>query len=106
MIGLTLGDISNEDIGNATVTVNGDHAVVSIGRGYGDTRLIQRDGQWKLDFDATLAEERRAGMTVDDRLENLKNKTDAAQTLLKGIEGGSIKSVDDALFILRRELSE
>jgi hypothetical protein len=72
----------------------------------GDTRLIFREGRWKLDVDATVAEEHRVGMTADDRLENLKTKTEAARTVLKGIEAGSVKSVDDALFILRRELNE
>ena len=106
LIGLTLGDISNEDIANATVIVDGDHATVSAGGGFGDTNLVLHNGQWKLDYDTAFAQQRRIGLSVDERLKSLKIKTDAAQTVLTGLESGNVKTVDDALFILRRELSE
>ena len=102
VIGQTLGDIGNADLVNASFVVEGDRAVVSAGGGVSDTHMVLHNGQWKLDFDKHAGDRQRLGVTIDDMLEHLAEKTTTAEALHKALEAGTIKSVDDALFVIRR----
>lgn len=106
LLGRTIGDVGNDDMANATVVIDGDTAVISVGGGMGTTNMIFRDGKWKIDFDQSIALEKKLGLEIDDRLKRITIKTKAAKAVQAAMEGDKTKTVDDALFILRRELSE
>ena len=104
-IGRALGDIGNADLESAEVTIEGDHARVNVA-GRGDTPMVLVDGVWKLDYDKVAADINQQQPGLLDRELAMKDRINTAAVALdKAIVAGNVKSVDEAVRLLRINLT-
>jgi hypothetical protein len=105
VIGHALNDMGNLDLQDATITRTGDHATVSV-RGLTGTPLVLQNGKWKIDVDKMTADYGNQPGAIDAIVQSYEHDSAAATDLTKAFKDGEVKTVDDAVAIVRRRMME
>lgn len=104
-VGLAVGDISNDDLHHAKVTVTGDRAVVSFAMdapagGGGSLPMIKVDGQWKFNMTQPQEAQPQLAAAAERYLERVK----ATDAVTASIKSAKFETLDEAIAEIRRSL--
>lgn len=104
-IGQAVGDISNDDLHLAKVTVTGERAVVSFAAeapagGGGSLPMIKVNGQWKFDMTQPAAVQPQLAAAAERYLQRAK----ATDQVTAAIKASKFETLDEAIAEIRRSL--
>src|SRR5688572_17252210 len=95
-VGRAIGDISDADIDESSVTITGDRAVLRFGFG-GAAPMIRADGEWKASVADTIRASGGGGGGAQAAIDRFTRRGSFARALAQEIESGKVKTADDAV---------